>query len=1770
MLEYKLQEKWPRVLPGGIGTRGMAAFNKNFLDEDGLKALWLKLKSILPFRSTPGTGGTNGWVKIVDLTCARQMNKPLVFHLICRGYSTSTVEVTFVSQTDGTTPDVHYFIHAIKSYDGTAGANSNVGYTYEDIDGVRHYYFWKKKNEGYGTINIHVDCQPDWTKLISFPNEQSNTEPTGIVYATQIWDTVPMKTAVEASAKQVGYDKYGQVVLGNALTKSDVGLGNVDNTSDADKPVSTATQTALDGKVAKAGDTMTGQLVNTLGDADSIKVSHGTAAKTASILTERTDTNVGLRIGVGSGGINHGLYSTANSNWIVYADNAGRVYINDGKESNTVAIGNSDIGTTTKPVYLDDGVIKAGSNYAGGTAVTLNGTSKAASTASFYAPTSAGTNHRILTASGTGAPTWRIPGIHYAFNSATWTSEGNTKTLWMFRLKGVTASSYNNILLSVDTYFWNNQKSSSDLIYLGWSNNGGEGLRVAAGRTRLYGRDGSATPLKFYYVKNESETVTECTVDIYAKPSLNGNSYGPFYVTVLNSGNNDLDDIIEVKDTKNVVLPEDALEIDLTAVTGSANKLSTARELAVSLSNTSTTTTFDGSANVTNIKVSGTLPIGNGGTGQTTATNIVNETIQSGLGTGNAVITDDTDIVTSHANGYNTTNKGLYRRKAGLYLWPWIKSKLSSDTGVNISGNAATASAAQTGSTLESDISGKADKATGLTGATKTKITYNSQGIVTAGANLDASDIPDLSASKITSGTLPVARGGTGASTEADARANLSVYSKSEVDSMLGGRVEVVTELPASGTSGVTYYVGPTGTGGDQYDEYIWTNNAFLKVGEHSLDLSEYVNTVTTSGSGSVVTGISKSGNTVTVAKGNIAIDDLSDWATETDVTIDSQAYHTWWPVAPTSSNQVFGLSMRNGTLYRIYNNKGTYTAQSYAQDTKYTNLSLGQGYGTCATGQSTAAKVVTLADYVLAAGGIVAVKFTNGLCAAATLNVNGKGAKSIYVKGAAVTAENAGTVGAGDLAYFMYDGTVYHLLGTDRAATNPIVNITRNNLTFTATRLDGSTFTFTQQDSDTTYTQEKLGQGYGTCSTAESTTAKTVTLTDYQLVKNGVVAVKFSYGLCAAATMNINSKGAKDIYINGAAVTSTSCKEVLAGDLAFFMYDGTRYQFICTDRVSKDGIVGLSISGKKITYTRADGTTGELNTQDTTYVFDGTYNASTNKAATVSTVTNAINALDVSDISGFGAGKTLATLTETNGKIGATFQDISITKSQVSDFSHTHGNIQNGGTLQTNDITIASGDKLVVTDASDSGKVARTSISFDGSTATKALTQKGTWETFNNYSHPAGSAASKTGVPTGNVSPAFGGTFKVNQISTDSTSHVSAITERTITIPNSTATTTDAGLMSATDKVKLDNAEISETLSSVKVLYYTKSITSNMYDYQTIQMYTGYYNGSGYGLTIGIRHSNGTAENPLGTLNLTIERNTSYCLATYAYYKVADNKITFAIVFNVAAKFRITYPNNDMSSYISVSNTWDDTGWTAVPSPIHRYHTWKQSNDAIGGTNAPVYVNANGEVKACTTYANATVGTAKKPEGFHSKRDASQMTWGTLSDESYTFVTDWHAAGGGDIVFAEKDQKLSIQIDGNFYQNEGNYRVLDTHDVTSAYSSTGTSPVNGTAVASAISGKQDTLPTTGTPSTTYAINISGTSTYATNTKVTTATTTKTYLAGATATGYTSGAQTSLLADTGVYLTTTAGELNATQFKVNEHCTMKYNSTKSSLDFVFS
>ena len=97
------------------------------------------------------------------------------------------------------------------------------------------------------------------------------------------------------------------------------------------------------------------------------------------------------------------------------------------------------------------------------------------------------------------------------------------------------------------------------------------------------------------------------------------------------------------------------------------------------------------SAEITNAKnlanATGTLAVANGGTGQTTAQNIVNETIQSGLQTDSADVADTTSLVTTAVAGYSNSAKGLYRRPATA-LWNYIKGKFSLTT--SGSGNAVT------------------------------------------------------------------------------------------------------------------------------------------------------------------------------------------------------------------------------------------------------------------------------------------------------------------------------------------------------------------------------------------------------------------------------------------------------------------------------------------------------------------------------------------------------------------------------------------------------------------------------------------------------------------------------------------------------------------------------------------------------------------------------------------------------------------------------------------------------------------------------------------------------------------------------------------------------------------------------------------------------------------------------------------------------------------------------------------------------------------------
>jgi hypothetical protein len=103
----------------------------------------------------------------------------------------------------------------------------------------------------------YVDDVEEYANLASFPptGEASKIYVALDTNKTYRWATT-VYVEISPSAVTSVNGQTGIVTL----TKSDVGLGNVDNTSDLNKPISNATQTALNAKVAKAGDTMTGPL----------------------------------------------------------------------------------------------------------------------------------------------------------------------------------------------------------------------------------------------------------------------------------------------------------------------------------------------------------------------------------------------------------------------------------------------------------------------------------------------------------------------------------------------------------------------------------------------------------------------------------------------------------------------------------------------------------------------------------------------------------------------------------------------------------------------------------------------------------------------------------------------------------------------------------------------------------------------------------------------------------------------------------------------------------------------------------------------------------------------------------------------------------------------------------------------------------------------------------------------------------------------------------------------------------------------------------------------------------------------------------------------------------------------------------------------------------------------------------------------------------------------------------------------------------------------
>ena len=271
-----------------------------------------------------------------------------------------------------------------------------------------------------------------------------------------------------------------------------------------------------------------------------------------------------------------------------------------------------------------------------------------------------------------------------------------------------------------------------------------------------------------------------------------------------------------------------------------------------------------------------------------------------------------------------------------------------------------------------------------------------------------------------------------------------------------------------------------------------------------------------------------------------------------------------------------------------------------------------------------------------------MAVKFSNTNSADnPTLNVNGTGDKNIFINGSRITTNSGAKGRLTGAPIFVYDGTQWHLIGNyydSNSNSWRAVNVNGTQLLGTGTgtgavnfksgtntTVSGSGNDITINATDTVTTATTSGSGnavtaitassgaltvtkgatfltghqtikqdgvtgatinrFGTCGTGASTAAKTVSITTgtFSLEAGSMVAVKFSNANTAGTpTLNVGSTGAKNIFVNGAQITTGGNKGLLTGTV-IFIYDGTQYHiignYIDTNTQTVTGVKGNSES---------------------------------------------------------------------------------------------------------------------------------------------------------------------------------------------------------------------------------------------------------------------------------------------------------------------------------------------------------------------------------------------------------------------------------------------------------------------------------------------------------------------------------------------------------------------------------------------------------------
>lgn len=197
----------------------------------------------------------------------------------------------------------------------------------------------------------------------------------------------------------------------------------------------------------------------------------------------------------------------------------------------------------------------------------------------------------------------------------------------------------------------------------------------------------------------------------------------------------------------------------------------------------------------------------------------------------------------------------------------------------------------------------------------------------------------------------------------------------------------------------------------------------------------------------------------------------------------------------------------------------------------------------------------------------------------------------------------------------------------------------------------------------------------------------------------------------------------------------------------------------------------------------------------------------------------NNINGVPSASTSTLGVVKLSDAINIDSSTVAATSKAVKEVNDKFVDVNTSIDNIVNGttkiGSASTSDIATKAtqdGDGNVITSTyAKSGDFNTLSAKFTnqiGNNTVKTSVPEGAVFTDTIYTHPTYTA--RTGNPTENQTPGFGQTATISQIISDTTGHITGVTDRAITIPNTMSNGTEtAGLIKTTSTVTSDNGYI-------------------------------------------------------------------------------------------------------------------------------------------------------------------------------------------------------------------------------------------------------------------------------------------------------------------------------------------------------------------------